>query len=536
MKRKRLLRVFSFILLCFMTISCIFLSPAEAVESNVTREELYQAAQKTIDYYYNQYKDNEFQGILDWPALGLFGLGEDVSGAKWTVNGKNGAYWREEEVRQGIKLSKIKNTDFQRTIIGICAAGKDPRNFGGIDLVEILKNTMLPNGHFADSVADRKTGKPVGNDLINAHCFGVIAMHCAGEPIPNRDKCLEWLIDKQLPDGGFTWDVKSFSDPEDYQKVESEVDMTAAALMTFAILGLDENHPVVIDALDFLKKKQSDDGGFYSWGNENPESCSWVIQALTMLGQDPMGEAWTKPSGGNPVSAMLKFQLEDGSFTHVFDENDDLPIYENGMSTEQALYGMADAYNKIGVYDLLNNKYRSEAEKNLFSDFKPGQFGFSATMDLVYDYVLNGYADGTFKSEKPVTRAEFAKFLVYGLKLTDELMEGEEENIFTDVSSNHWAKGCIYVCADKGYVRGTTNSSFAPSKNITGEELMTMLVRGAGLEEEAKKLQKDDKDWSYGYLKIAEEKGFLYEAFEAKKPASRAQCAWSLVKLRESLD
>lgn len=42
-------------------------------------------------------------------------------------------------------------------------------------------------------MADNQTGLPVGEDLVNAHIFGIIALYVAGEPIPNKDKCVEWL-------------------------------------------------------------------------------------------------------------------------------------------------------------------------------------------------------------------------------------------------------------------------------------------------------------------------------------------------------
>ena len=507
-----------------------------AYESNITRQDVYEAAQKTIQYYKDTYRKQEFAGVLDWPALGLFGFGEDVSGPEWTVNGKNGAYWREQEAARGIRLSKIKNTDFQRTIIGVCAAGKDPGNFGGMDLVSIVEGTMMPNGHFADSVEDRKTGLPVGEVLINAHIFGIIALHCAGVPIPNRDRCLEWLEKQQHKDGGYTWDVKYFDDPEDYNYVVSDVDMTAAALMGFAILGEDESNPAVVKALNFLKKVQLDNGGFHSWGTENPESCSWVIKALTLLGQDPMGPEWTKPSGGNPVSNMLRFQLENGGFTHVLDEEDMLPVYNNGMSTEQALYGMASAYHNKCVYDMLHEKYRPEAEKNLFSDYKPGQFGFKETAELVYDYVLSGRPDGTFGPGQPVTRAEFAKYLAYGLKLKTELKKYRGSDRFTDVSSAHWADGCIGVCVNKGFVNGTGAGMYSPDMSITGEQLMTVLVRAAGLGYEADGLKGSNSSWSDGYIKAADKYGFKYPGFEVEAPATRAQCSWSVVKLREYLN
>ncbi|MCR4435133.1 MAG: S-layer homology domain-containing protein [Clostridiales bacterium] len=525
-------------LLCLSVAFSLWAGQAQAAQSPVTREDVLKAAQKTIAYYHDTFSREQFNGVLDWPALGLFGFGEDVSGAEWTTSdGKNGAYWREQEVRKGIGLNKVANTDFQRTIIGVCAAGKDPRNFGGLNLVEIEKGTMLENGHFADSVADDETGRPVGDSLVNAHIFGIIALHCAGEPIPNRDKCLEWLEKQQHKDGGFTFDVVYFDDPKDYDLIQSDVDMTAAALMAFAILGEDETNPAVAKALQFLKSRQNDSGGFASWGTENPESCAWVIQALTLMGQDPMGPEWTKPSGGNPVSALLTFQLPNGSFAHVLkEEEDNLSVYDNAMSTYECLYGLADAYNGKAAYDLLHEKYKPQAQQRLFSDYKPGQFGFDETMELVYDYVLSGRPDGTFGPGQPVTRAEFAKYLVYGMGLKGEIKALKGSDKFGDVAPDHWADGVIGLCADKGYVGGTGDGFFSPGESITGEQLMAMLVRAAGLEEEAKSLTQDEGDWPEGYIKAAKNHGLVYPEFDAKKPATRAQCSWCIVRLKEALN
>lgn len=495
MKRSRS-SCFIFIVSFLMIFNACFVS-AYANQSKISREDVYKAAQKTIQYYHDTYKEKEYKGILDWPALGLFGFGEDVSGSKWTVNGKNGAYWREQEVKEAKlepayydnALRSGVNTDYQRTIIAVCAAGKDPRNFGGKNLVEIEKNTMLPSGHFADSVMDNETGKPVGEDLVNAHIFGIISLHCAGEPIPNRDLCLSWLEDQQNLDGGFTFDVKHFDDPEDYKLVESDVDMTAAGLMALAILGEDESNPSVQKALNLLHSKQLENGGFESWGTVNPESCAWAIQGIRLLGQDPMGPEWTKESGGNPVSAMLEFQIKDGSFVHVLNEDEDLPVYSNGMSTEQALYGMADAYNQKAAYDLLHEKYRPEAEKHLFKDFKPEEFGFQETADLVYDYTISGYEDGTFKPNQPVNKEELSKWIQKSFDLKKDINIEKDE--------------------------------------ITGEAFMMLLVKKLDLEEEAKKINENE-----GYLQIAKEKGFLYPQFDPKKSVNRAQCAFSLAKIK----
>lgn len=504
---------------------------ASAYESNVSREELHEVAEKTIDHYQKLFSKYEYAGVQDWPSVGLFGFGEDVAGLEWTTeDGKNGLYWREQQILSGNGVRPQVNTDYQRTTIGICAAGGNPTDFGGLDFIGIIKGTQLSNGKFADSAFDNHTGEPVGEDLINAHIFGIIALHCAGEPIPNRDGAYDWLVAQQHPDGGFTYDVKYFEDPEDYYLVDSDVDMTAAGLMALGIMGCDDSDPHVQEALAFLHDVQRDDGGFYSWGAPNPESCSWVIKGLCSIGQDPMGEEWTLENGCNPLTAMLKFHLDDGQFTHVLQKSAGYKVTANGMSTEQALYGMASAYNNKSVYDMIHDKYRTIVEERLFDDYKSGDYAFDETMDLVYDYVLSGYPDKTFKPGNPVTRAEFAKFLVKGLDcgIEDELASDR----FSDLNSGHWADECIGVCAQKGWVNGVSDTEYAPNDKITGEQLMAMLVRAVGMEEEAREAMGEGEGWSYGYLIVAEENGLLYPEFEAKEDATRADCVHSLSKLR----
>ena len=283
--------------------------------------------------------------------------------------------------------------------------------------------------------------RPVGNLLVNAHCFGVISLYTAGEIVPNRDKCLEWLIDKQHHDGGFTWDVKSYIDPEDEFLVESDIDMTAAGLMAMGILGLDENSIPVKRGLEFLKKKQIESGGFRSWGVANPESCVWAIQGLLLNGQDPMGEVWTNRNGKNPLTALLDFQLENGSFTHVLNEKDNLPIYDNGMSTEPGLYGMAAAYFGKSVYQIQHEKYKNQFAKKLFKDVNENTLYYDSIIDCVYKYRMKGYNDGEFKGENSIVKVNFLDSLVKTVGLEYRINEDEYENIpnyYGDLSESNW--------------------------------------------------------------------------------------------------
>jgi hypothetical protein len=135
------------------------------------------------------------------------------------------------------------------------------------------------------------------------------------------------------------------------------------ALMALGVLGENKDSPAVRKAAAYLKSVQENNGGFASWGAANPESCRFVIEGLTAVGIDPAGADWTK-NGGNPVSALLSYQLPDGSFEHVKGTGG------NAMSTEQALLGLSDYYYGNTVIERLRKK---STQSIRIIKFKPGE-------------------------------------------------------------------------------------------------------------------------------------------------------------------
>jgi hypothetical protein len=89
----------------------------------------------------------------------------------------------------------------------------------------------------------------------------------------------------------------------------------------------------------------------------------------------------------------------------------------------------------------------------------------------------------------------------------------------------------IQLCVEKGYVNGMPGGIFQPNGNITGAQLAAILVRtGPGAPEPI-----SGPRWYEELVKLAGEKGLLYPGFDPHAPASRAQCAYSIMKLRSSL-
>jgi hypothetical protein len=95
--------------------------------------------------------------------------------------------------------------------------------------------------------------------------------------------------------------------------------------------------------------------------------------------------------------------------------------------------------------------------------------------------LLNGYEDGTFRPDNPITRAEFAKVMVYALGLKDaaEMLAGVPVP-FTDVEANHWATGYISIATSQEIVKGYPDGTFGPQNNVTYAEVLTMILRALG--------------------------------------------------------
>jgi len=87
--------------------------------------------------------------------------------------------------------------------------------------------------------------------------------------------------------------------------------------------------------------------------------------------------------------------------------------------------------------------------------------------------VLADYSrDGRFRPNESVTRAEFATLAAHfdNLALT-------ETNVFTDVSGAHWAVKYINSAAAKGWITGYADGTFKPEAYITRAEVVTLVNR-----------------------------------------------------------
>ncbi len=262
----------------------------------------------------------------EWMALGLARSGREVPSGYYD----NVVAYVKEKIDANGRLHPSKSTDNSRIILALTAAGYDPRNVGGYDLLEGLTELEYLN----------KQG-------INGPIWALIALDSHNYSIPKtknsvtRIELVDTILEAQLTDGG--WALSG---------ANADADMTAMALAALApYYKTNEKVKAVIDkSLVTLSQIQHKDGSFGSIDGSCSESCAQVIVALTALGINPDTDSRFMKNNISVVDALCAFAVEGGGFKHIS------LLERNGMATEQGYYALT-AYMRFldgekSLYDM----------------------------------------------------------------------------------------------------------------------------------------------------------------------------------------
>lgn len=165
---------------------------------------------------------------------------------------------------------------------------------------------------------------------------------------------MSWVFGLHLLNNGFT--CENFSTENVIQEILAlqkedggwalmgtfgDVDVTAMCIQALAIHSeIPEVQTACERGITFLSGKQLENGGFQSYGVENPESTAQVIIALSALGMDAFSDERFIKNGNTLLQALNAFQLEDGTFSHTLDGT------FNAMATSQVLDALV-AYQRM---------------------------------------------------------------------------------------------------------------------------------------------------------------------------------------------
>ena len=156
------------------------------------------------------------------------------------------------------------------------------------------------------------------------------------------------------------------------------------------------------------------------------------------------------------------------------------------------IFGYAD-----GTFRPDNNMSRAEAaaifarliseqkgekisSKSSFNDVSKNEW-YSDYIGYLSKYgIIKGYADNTFRPNDNVTRAEFVAMTVRFNSLFNEVKKGSYTVKYTDVASNYWAYSDVAYAKHAGWLNGYADGTFKGENAITRAEVVTVVNRATG--------------------------------------------------------
>ena len=229
------------------------------------------------------------------------------------------------------------------------------------------------------------------------------------------------------------------------------------------------------------------------WNVHNTAAAKHVVKKDAGIYTDAIaykaahGEEYYEP-GENPVADYILPAL----WLNTKDHYSYLIGYADGTVRPEGKITRAEVATIF--FRLLTDDARAKfwMSTNNYTDVPAGKWYNNAISTLSNMGVIGGYADGTFKPDAPISRAEFAKIAVSFSNVADLSYRG----YFADVKESDWFSGFVAAAKDAGLIEGYNDGTFKPEKAITRAEVCTIVNRTLGRKPSKAHMKISDRiDW-----------------------------------------
>ncbi len=285
--------------------------------------------------------------------------------------------------------------------LAVAAGDIDPASFGPagqpLNLIAAITGTYQPASGAYSTTAQLGLSSGAANALSQAYVL--LGLAAAQQPVPAE--ALAFLRAQQEPDGGWGFGFGG------------DVDTTALVIQAMIANGVAPTDTAIQAGLAFLRSQQLAGGGWGFGGSPSADATAFVIQAAAAAGFLPATASWST-AGGDPQSALLALQGQDGSFG------------ENALGTAHAIAGLAQ--QPLPMFGLAQRAERalaaisaSQGSDGAWSFFGAPTFGGS--LDVILAFSAAGYSPDLTRTPTATSALTFlaAEAFTYTHDLTGTL-------------------------------------------------------------------------------------------------------------------
>ncbi|MBC8596926.1 S-layer homology domain-containing protein, partial [Qingrenia yutianensis] len=212
--------------------------------------------------------------------------------------------------------------------------------------------------------------------------------------------------------------------------------------------------------------KTLDNGNFYTVtvtdnkGNAKAETS-------VILKDRNKGEA----TGTTDKNGMLILPASEHK-AYIFGYNDGTFRPDNNMSRAEA----AAIFARL----ISEQKGEKISGKSNFNDVSKSEWYSDYIGYLSKYGIIKGYADNTFRPNDNVSRAEFVAMTVRFNSLFNDVKKGSYTVKYTDVATDYWAYSDVAYAKHAGWLNGYADGTFKGDNAITRAEVVTVVNKATG--------------------------------------------------------
>lgn len=144
--------------------------------------------------------------------------------------------------------------------------------------------------------------------------------------------------------------------------------------------------------------------------------------------------------------------------------------------------------------------------------------------------IVNGYDDGTYRSEDDINRAEFTKIIIEATYEDSEIENCTPTKIFSDLSSDDWYEKYVCVAANNGIIDGYDDGTFKGGDEINFVEAAKIIVTGFDYSYE------EGGAWYEGYVQVLQDGNYIPPAITSlNKLITRGEMAEMIYRISEDI-